>query len=90
MVHSSDWMGCVLVMHACQLHVCLLQFHSMCLLHLHDVDHGCSDLIIWKLMLSLWSASLGVYDGLHVVICRLHVLFFNAWLHSCMFGNILV
>lgn len=48
---------CWSCMHACQLHMCLLHLHSMCLVHLHDVNHGCSDAVMWKLMFSLWSAS---------------------------------
>ena len=37
---------CVLFMHACQFHVCLSPLHSMCLLHLHDVVHGCNDVVM--------------------------------------------
>lgn len=58
MVHPLEWMGCVLVMHACQFHVFLLNLHYICLFHFHNVDHGCSDVAMWKLMLSLWDASL--------------------------------
>ena len=46
---------CVLVMHGFQLHVFLLLFHFM-LLYLHVIDHGCSDVTMWKLMLLSWSA----------------------------------
>ena len=48
---------CMLFMHSCRLHVCLLCLHSMCFLHLHGVDHGCSDVSMWKLMLLLWCGS---------------------------------
>ena len=60
----SPWVN-VLVMHACQLHVCLLHLHSMCLFHCIMIDHGCSKVPMRNLMLILWNASSGVYDWLH-------------------------
>jgi len=74
-------MGCVLVMHVCQLCVCVLCCDTMCFLHLHGVDNGCNDVSMWKLMLLLWSEVSWVYDWLHVVKCHLHVLVLYAWLH---------
>jgi len=39
------------VMHAFQLHVCLLHLHYTCLFHLVDVDHDGSKVVMRNLMI---------------------------------------
>jgi len=48
----------VMFMHSCMLHAFLLCLYFMCLFHLNGVDNGCSDVTMWKLMVSLCNASL--------------------------------
>ena len=48
-----DWMGSVLIMHLCWLHMCFSYLWCMCVLHLCFVDHGCSDVSMWRLMVLL-------------------------------------
>ena len=52
----SPWVN-VLVMHACQLDVCLLELNSMGLLHYIMINHGCGKVLMRNLMLILWNAS---------------------------------
>jgi len=59
--NTTDMGGCV--GHTCILVVCVsltLVFHV--LVALQHIDHGCSKVIMRKLMSILWNASLGVYD----------------------------
>ena len=46
---------CVLVMHACQLHVCLLHLYTCCIFLMND--YGCSMVIMENLTLILWNTS---------------------------------
>ena len=48
MVHPLDCMGCVLIMHPCRFHVCLMCCKTTCLLHLYDMCHGCRTMFPWK------------------------------------------
>jgi len=74
---------CVFFMHSCWLHACLLCLYSMCLLHLHGVDHGCSDVAMWKVM---------VLCGMHRHECMngYMSLYVANMYHSCMLGYIIV
>ena len=79
--HGSDlrldgW--CVLVMHACQLHVCLLHLHFMCLLYFLDVYHEDSKVFMRNLMIDFVKCNFHEYvTGCIWIICHLHVNFMS-------------